>query len=106
VIDDAAFDLVVADEAGQDRQAGGVGAGPAGMTVAAGPEVENGPGVRGPAVRRSVGVEQLVELARALLDDEDEWALCVPAGGDLRDRRGADRVPKRICVRSPESACR
>ncbi len=87
VADRPGGDLVVADETGQDRQAGRIGARPAGRPEGVGAQVPGraAPGV--PAAARLRCREQLEQPARVLVDHED-----VPVGAalDLRGRR--DRI--------------
>ena len=98
VADDARGDLVVAHEAGQDREAGGVSRRPGVRPQRVRPQVEHRAAVRPPAsVAVRVGAEQLVEPAGALVDDEDV-AIAAGAGPTLDRRVGRDRVRARIAL--------
>jgi len=73
VVEVAGGDLVVADEAGEDRQPGGVGGGPAVGAAGGGAQVPRGSRVGVPVRARLGDVEgavELVELAGGAVDDE------------------------------------
>jgi hypothetical protein len=70
VADPARGDLVVAREAGEDRQPGGVGARPPAGTQAVRAQVEDRARARPPAPARALRREQLEQPAGAALDHQ------------------------------------
>src|SRR6187397_2835288 len=91
----AGGDLVVTDEAGEDRQAGGVGRGPAVGAAGGGAQVPFGSRVGVPVRPRIGDVEgavELVELAAGAVDDEDvAVAVAAVAALDRGARRNRER---------------
>ena len=84
-------DLVVADEAGQDRQARGVGTRPAGRAKRVRAQVPGRAAAGVPGAVEAVGGEELEEPAAVLVDHED---VAVAAGtGPFDEGRRRDRVP-------------
>ena len=92
VVEVAGGGLVVADEAGEDRQPGGVGRGPALGAAGGGAQVPVGPRVGVPVRPRLGDVEgavELVELAGGAVDDEHvAVAVAAVAALDRRVRPG------------------
>ena len=100
VVDHALLhDLVVADEAGVDRQPGGVGGGPAVGPQGVRAEVEHRAraGLPRRAAALRVGGEQLVELARGVVDHE-HVAVAVARRAALDRRVRRDRVRARVAL--------
>ena len=100
VFDVAGGGLVVADEAGEDRQAGGVGRGPAVGAAGGGAQVPGGPRVGVPVRLRLGDVEgavELVELAGGAVDDE-HVAVAVAAVAALDRGAGRDRERPRVAL--------
>ena len=92
VVDVAGQHLVAADQAGQDRQPGGVGRGPAGRPERVRVQVEHRAGLRGPAAAAAGRPVQLVQVAVAGGDQH----VRVAAGLDPGARR--DRVRARVAL--------
>ncbi len=65
-----AADLVVARQAGEDREAGRIGGGPAGRAQPVRAEVPDRAGARSPSATLRVEREELVELAGVAVDDQ------------------------------------
>ena len=112
VVDRAGGDLVVASEAGQDREAGGVGRGPAGRPQVVGAEVEDRAraGRPAPPAVVRVGGEQLVVGARVAVDHDHVpvagRAVPPSIGTPLRQRVGAlVRLARRTGSAPAPSAC-
>ena len=70
VVDGAVADLLPAQQAGQDRQPGGVGGGPGVRAELVGRQRPHGAGAGPPGGAGDAGVPGLVELAGALVDDD------------------------------------
>ena len=80
-------DLVVADEAREDRQSGGVGAGPPGGAEGVGVQVEDRAAARGRVSLRSVGRRRARRGAGPLVDHDR-----VPVGAALDPHVAAERI--------------
>jgi len=93
MVDHPGGHLVVAGQSGQDRQPGGVGAGPAVRTQGIGAEIPDRPGASVPRLAASRGVPQLVEGAGILVHDQD-----MPITAGLHERVRWDRVGSRIGI--------
>jgi len=86
-------DLVVANQAREDRKSGGVGAGPAGRPQGVGVEVEDRAAARGRVLPVAPDGEELVEDARPLVDHDR-----VPVRAALDLHVPTERVRDRIAL--------
>ena len=93
VVDRAVTELLVAREAGEDRQAGGVGGGPAGRPQPVREQAPGGSGAGSPAraALERIGREELPQPAAVAVDDEDV-AVAVAARAALDAGAGRERV--------------
>jgi hypothetical protein len=71
VLDGAGGDFVVANEAGEDGEAGGVGAGPGVRALLVGEKIPNGAGAYVPLRGLRIGAVELVEETIGTVEDED-----------------------------------
>src|SRR5580704_1274522 len=71
VVDCAAGDFIVANEAREDREACGVGAGPGVGTLLVGEKIPDGSRTSVPGSGLRIGAEEFVEEASGSVEDED-----------------------------------
>jgi hypothetical protein len=96
VMDGAGGDLVVAGEAGEDRQAGGVGGGPGVRVLVVGGHIPDGCGGGAPLAAGEMSIAELIEPAAILFDHEHVTVAVAGFGVTLDESGRADGHRTRV----------